>query len=73
MRETNETDIFTNEFISMKRISNFFKMALFAFVFSVSAISCSNDELFGFEDVNYNYKDDNWDNFDSSLLTDYTN
>ena len=57
----------------MKRISSFFKLALFAFVISASVISCSNDEFFGFEDVNYNYKNDNWDNFDSSLLTDYTN
>jgi hypothetical protein len=34
----------------MKRINSFFKLALFAFVISVSAISCSNDEFFGFDD-----------------------
>lgn len=34
----------------MKRISNFFKLAFFAFVITASAISCSNDEFFGFDD-----------------------
>lgn len=73
MRKSNESDIFTCVFTSMNRISRIFKSALFAFALSVSAISCSNDEFFGFDDVNYNYKDDNCIIIDSSLLTDYTN
>lgn len=34
----------------MKRISNYLKCVLFAFVISASIISCSNDEFFGFDD-----------------------
>ena len=34
----------------MKKISNYFKLALFAFVISASVVSCSNDEFFGFDD-----------------------
>ena len=34
----------------MKRIIDYLKLALFAFVVSASVISCSNDEFFGFED-----------------------
>lgn len=42
----------------MKRIIDYLKLALFAFVVSASVISCSNDEFFGFDDY---LSDDNSD------------
>ncbi len=51
----------------MKRISNFFKLALFAFVTSVSAISCSNDGFFGFDDeLPYSLYSDSFNQLDYS-------
>ena len=35
----------------MKSIGNCLKLALLASLFSIAAISCSNDDFFGFEDV----------------------
>jgi hypothetical protein len=46
MRESKGSDIFTSYLTDMKRISNYFKLAIIAFVISASAISCSNDEFF---------------------------
>lgn len=37
----------------MKSIIDYLKLASFAFVISALAISCSNDEFFGFDDDNY--------------------
>lgn len=52
----------------MKRKNSFFKLALFAFVISVSVVSCSNDEFFGF-DSDFSYYDNEKNlSFDNELF-----
>lgn len=52
----------------MKRIIDYLKLALFAFVVSASVISCSNDEFFGFDDDNYINSNDTQDYFDNHKI-----
>ena len=67
MRKTNKSNIFTGDSTTMKRISNYLKLALFAFVISTSVISCSNDEFFGLEDeISYDFYSDSFNQFDYS-------
>lgn len=51
----------------MKRTSNYLKCVLIVFVISASAISCSNDEFFGFEDIDAQF------DLYSEMVSDNTN
>lgn len=65
--QISEKDFYITNINSMKRTSNYLKCVLIVFVISASAISCSNDEFFGFEDIDAQF------DLYSEMVSDNTN